>query len=492
MVLSTGESYLSRLCDGREIWLDGERVQDVTQHPALRSGAQAIANLYDLQCQGMFEEILICPSPNSGKLVGASFIEPLSLPDLVRRRRAFEIWANASYGMLGRTPDYMNVCMMALASAHSFFSKNGGKRFADNLVSYYEFVRENDLCLTHTFASPQVDRSKKLSELPGEDRFLALGIVDETNDGVVVKGARMLATLGPLSHELVAFGAGRELYEGEEDYAFAFALPVATPGLKLVCRESFVRGDNLVDHPLASRYEEMDAVAIFDNVLIPWNRIFIYRDIELSNQFKVATYFHQHVGHQVITRAIAKTELLLGVAHAIAETIGVSQILHVQERLGEMVMHLETLRACLRAAEVDAFPSYNGIYTLAFGPTNAALRQFSRNYPRLVEILQLLGGSGFLMTPSAADMEGPMKDVIEQYYRGALQGGHERVKLFRLAWDVVGEAFGVRQVLFERFFLGDPTRAMASLYQRYDKERAKAVVEHLLRSVDLYNKSGAE
>jgi 4-hydroxyphenylacetate 3-monooxygenase len=479
--LSTAEDYLSRLRDSREIWLGGEHVVDVTQHPLLRPSALQIAALYDMQHTEDGNRALACTE--GGEPVARAFVRPRSVDDLVARGRAYEIWAAVTFGMLGRTPDYMNTCMMALASARQFFAQHGNMVYADNLVRYYEHVKTRDLYLTHTFVSLQVDRSKRLSELSGDGRPFALGVVDTCTDGVIVRGARALATSAPVCDEIISFGAGRELSEGEEDYALAFALPVATPGLKFLCRESFTRTGDPKDHPLAARFDEMDAVAFFDNVLIPWERIFIFRDVELSNHFKAASHFHQHVGQQVVTRAVVKSEFLLALTHAISKMIGIDKFLHIEERIGEIIMHVETLRACLRAAEADAAETEcSGIYAPAYGPIHAALRQFPRVYPRLVELLHLTGGSGFVATPTAADMNSPIGGLIEDVFRGAEKGGGDRIRLFRLAWDVVGEAFGSRQELFERFFLGDPTRALAQLYRQYDTGRLEALIERVMRA----------
>jgi 4-hydroxyphenylacetate 3-monooxygenase oxygenase component len=478
--LSTGENYLSRIRDSREVWLNGERIIDVTQHALLKPVALQIATLYDMQHTGEHDNVLVCKE--DGETVARAFVQPKSVDDIIVRRQAYEIWANAAFGMLGRTPDYMNTCMMALASANQFFAQSGNKVYADNLVSYYKHVRALDLYLTHTFASPQVDRSKRISELPGDERFLALRVANTCADGVIVHGARLLATSAPICDEIISFGAGRELSEGEEDYAVAFAVPVATPGLKFLCRESFTKLGDPLDHPLAARFDEIDAVAFFDNVLIPWDRVFVFRNVEISNQFKAASNFYQHVGQQVVTRAIIKSQFILALTYSISKMIGIDRFLHIEERLGEMIMHLETLSACLRAAEADATETKcSGVYAPSYGPIHAALRQFPRVYPRLIELLHLTGGSGFISIPTAADMNSHNSELIENVFRGAERGGRERIQLFRLAWDIIGEAFGSRQELFERFFLGDPTRALAHLYRDYDTSKLDALIKRVMK-----------
>lgn len=478
MAISTGTMYLGRLEDDRQIWLGGERVKNPGKHPSLQPVAETIAALYDMQHTEETAAILtVEESPT--EIIHRALALPKSIEDITARGRAFTTWALASYGMLGRTPDYMHTCLMALAAAHEYFAQSDAK-FADNIKSYYNYVRSHDLFLTHAFASPQVDRSKALSDLSVTGKPLALTIVRSTANGVVVSGLRSLATLAPLCDEFLSFGAGRELRKGEEDLAICFAIPIATPGLKLICRESYTRVGELANHPLASRYDEIDAVALFDEVLIPWERVFVFRNIELTNNFKHGCHFYRHIGQQVLSRIIVKCEFVAALSYAVARSIGVEGFLNIQERLGEMAMHVETLRACLRAAEADAAATEFGILAPAGAPIEAGLRQASFVYTRIVDLLAQIGGSGFVMTPTVADINAPIGDDIDFYLRGALISGTQRIQLFRIAWDLIGEAFGSRQVLFERFFLGDPTRALARFYQSADIARGMAMVQHLL------------
>ena len=163
MPVRTGKEYLDGLRDQREIWLGDERVADVTIHPALRQGAETLARLYNLQHTPDLHDLMTYPSPSSGAPVGRSFQPPYSIDDLVARRRMMKVWADATYGLMGRTPDFLNVTMMIFARRHDFFAQ-GGEQYAANMVRYYEYVREHDLCLTHTLINPQIDRSKPASQ----------------------------------------------------------------------------------------------------------------------------------------------------------------------------------------------------------------------------------------------------------------------------------------------------------------------------------------
>lgn len=480
MPARTGAEYLAGLKDDREVWIDGERVGNVAEHPAFRRGARTIAALYDMQHDPRYRDLLTYHSPSSGDPVGTGFMTPRSIEDVQKRGRAIKLWAEASCGMLGRSPDFLNTNLMAFAANADFFAE-GQPRFAENVRRYYEYCRENDVCLTHTLLNPQINRAVSASQLA--DPYLALGILEKTPEGIILRGARMLATLAPYADELAVFPS-TVLKSGpeEERYALAFALPMATPGLRFVCRDAFDAGRSAFDAPLSSRFDEMDAVVIFDDVLVPWERVFIAGDVELCNSVFRRTNTMPHLIHQFATKNIAKCEFVLGVAFLMVETIAVEGFQHVQEKLAEMILYLESMRALVRAAEADTTIEENGVAYPAPLPLATARNLMPRYYPRMIEILQLLGASGFMATPSSADFDAAIGPDLDRYFQAARADARERVKLFRLAWEIAGSNFGSRQVLYERFFSGDPVRNMASLYLSYDKTAAIARVRALLAS----------
>ena len=469
MPARTGNDYIAGLREQpRVVWLGGERVQDVTAHPALRNGARSMAALYDMQHDPALRDEMTYDSPTTGERVGLSFLVPRTIEDLERRRRMMSRWARSSGGMLGRTPDYLNGILMAQAAASSYFAQNR-KEFADNARSYYEHVRETDLTLTHTLIN--LRRSRTPAPTIGVDKEVALHRVKETAAGVIFRGARILATLGPVSDEIMV--APSTVLHAEKDagqFAFAFCIPCGTAGLKFVCRDSFDLGRSNFDHPLGSRFEEMDAIVIFDDVLVPWERIFLLDDVELSNNVLAATNARIHMMHQVITKNVAKSEFIVGVASLMVETLGSTQQPPVQQSVAELIMDLEVMKACLRASEVDASLDEWGVMCPDRVPLDVARNLFPRMYPRMVEILQLLGSSSLMAIPSEADFDASIAPELEQYLSTDTTKGRDRVQIFRLAWDVACSAFGGRQVLYERFFFGDPMRNASALYNNYAKE----------------------
>jgi 4-hydroxyphenylacetate 3-monooxygenase len=471
MPARTGAEYIAGLKEASpEVYLNGERVKDVTTHPALRNGVQTLARLYDLQHDEGVGKEMTYESPTTGDPVGLSFIVPRTHEDLERRHTMMSHWARVSCGMMGRSPDFMNVNIMAMAAAGDYFAQNRPE-FKQNIQDYYEYVRENDLVLTHTLLNLQ--RSRSPGATPLEDRTdVALSVVKETDAGIVVHGARVLATLAPLSEEIALYPTASHMLPGNapERYSFAFAIPNSTPGLSYQCRESFDLGRSHFDHPLGSRFEEMDAVAFFDNVLVPWERVFLLNDVELCNNLQIATNRHLHSGHQIVTKNVVKCEFILGLANLMTQTLGSGQQPQVQQMMAEIIENLEVTKACLRAAEVDAKIDQWGVLCPAELPLQVARNLFIRMYPRMAEILHLLGSSSLMALPTEADLNGPLAPEIKRYLETDTATAEERVRIFRLAWDTCCSAFGGRQVLYERFFQADAVRNAVLLYNMTDKE----------------------
>jgi 4-hydroxyphenylacetate 3-monooxygenase len=468
MPARTGQQYIDGLrAQEREVWLGGERVRDVTKHKGLAGGVRAIAQLYDMQHDAELRDIMTFPSPATGEPVGRSFDMPATKEALETRSKMMLNWARATCGMMGRSPDFMNVTFAAWGAAADFF---GEKRpeFAGNMRRYVEYIREHDVTLTHALINLQ--RSRNPTGMFNLEEGTALEVKRETDAGIIVRGARILATLGPLSDEIAVYSP-RLARHSEEHSPFAvnFSIPCSTKGLKFLCRDSFDLGRSHFDHPLGSRFEEMDCIVFFDDVLVPWERVFLLYDVERLNATPHVTHSTAHSAHQGAAKNLAKCEFVLGLALLMTQTLGNAHLPHTEERIGELMLYTELMRSCMRAAEADAATDRWGVMCPAILPVESTRNLMMTCYPRMIEILQLLGSSSFLLTPSEKDFAGPLQPDIEQYLATDNTEARERVKLFRLAWDVAGNAFGSRQVLYERFFASDPltrARAMAAVYPK--------------------------
>jgi 4-hydroxyphenylacetate 3-monooxygenase len=477
----TGQEYVERLAQTRPtIEINGERVTGpVTEHPALAGIVRSYAELYDLQHDPQLRDVLTYDSPTSGDRVGTSFLVPRNADDLARRRAGFKAWADHSLGTLGRTGDYLNSALMALSEAGPWFAQ-ADQRFADNIAAYYEKVREEDLLTTHTLIPPQANRAAG----PGQQvdgRALGAHVVSEDDNGIVIQGARMLATIGPIADELLVFPS--TLLKGTPEdapYSFAFAINCDAPGLRFICRENLDYGRN---HPLGGRFDEIDAVVVFDDVHVPWERVFMLGRPELCNSFYADTSAVVHMSHQVAARTTAKAEAFLGLTSLMTEAIAIEQFSHIQEDVAQVIAIVGILHGLVRAAEADAEPNEFGVFTPAWEPLNTARNWFPKISQRLPEIVRKFGASGLMATPTEGDLAGSAKEDIERYLQSAALTGPERVRLFRLAWDLSVSSFAGRQNLYEYYFFGDPVRMAGAYLKATDREPYKARVRSFLDRV---------
>ena len=478
----SGKQFIERLdSTRRELWYGDQKITGaVSQHPAFKGVARSIAALYNLQLRDDMAETMTYESPTSGKRVGTSFLQPKTKEDLAKRGAMIKAWADYSGGIMGRTADYLNSSVMAMAGAQDFFGTEG-RDFRSNIQRYYEYVRENDLVLTHTLINPQTNRGVGPSKQA--DPFIAARVVEKNSEGVVVRGARMLATL-PIADEIMVFPS-TVIRSGQDDvpYSIAFALPVDAKGLKFVCRESFA-SESSYDHPLASRFDEQDAVVVFDDVLVPWDRVFILEDPERANRVNEATDAIVFMAHQATVREAAKAEFIAGLATLVAETIGADQFPQVQEKVSELLISAETMKAFVVASEAKAKVNRWGLMTPDYVPINSARNLWPRIAPAMAVILKQIGASGLMAIPPEEVLDSPARGDVDRYYQAKLADGKERIRLFKLAWDASGSSFGGRQDLYERFFFGDPVRMASAYYTWYDKEPYKKRVMELLSLED--------
>ncbi|MHA6667265.1 4-hydroxyphenylacetate 3-monooxygenase, oxygenase component [Homoserinimonas sp. A447] len=466
----TGQQYLDKLNSMRpHLTIDGEVVsENVAEHPAFKNVARTYAKLFDLQHDPQYADALTYDSPSTGDKVGVSFLIPKTIEDLEHRRAGIKVWAEYTNGFLGRTGDYMNSSLTALAAAEKWFSQ-AGPEYGERIRNYYEFARENDLLATHTLIPPQVNRSVSGSEQLGGQ--LSARIVEEREDGIVISGARMLATVAPIADELLVFPS-TVLRGTPEDapYSYAFAIQNDAPGLRYLCRTSLHNGGSHFDEPLASRFEEMDAVVVFDNVFIPNERIFLLGHPELCNAFYTETGAGALMTQQVVTRTIAKSEFFLGLATEIADSIGIDGFQHIQEDVAELIVDVEIGRALMRAAEADAELNQWGMMTPKWSTLNAARNWYPKVAQRFPQIIRKFCASGLMALPGEADIASEAIGDIELYLQGKSLTGPERIKLFKLAYDASISGFSSRQALYEYFFFGDPVRMAGAMVKGYDTE----------------------
>ena len=467
MTARTGKEYIDGLRDEREVWIGGERVNDVTGHSAFDGSIRGMAGFFDWQ--NLHPQECVIANPASGQPLGISHLIPKSLDDLNRRHRGLECLARYSVGMLGRTPDYVNLTFAGFAGQPSCWRVNGNCEGAENLIAFQREIAEKDLALTHTIIHPQVDG--RVAPYEGVNRDRALKKVGETSNGIVVRGARILATLGPFADELAVY-PGQPLPKEATDCALVFSVPLATPGLKIICRDHYGLDADVFDKPFSSRFDEQDAFVIFDDVEVPRHRVFLDGDPSVYNAV-MANGWTGNVMQQTSVRAMVKLEFAYELCTRLAEVTGQDRRPEVMQMLGEIWTYAELTRAAIRAAEVDAHDFGDGTWFCDERPFRALRPTLPGWMPRVNEIIKLIGSHNLLATPSRAGLENPeLRPWLDKYLPAVDDGDPaERSHLFRTAWDFVGSALGARVELYERYYLASAARTYVLAHLAAQKER---------------------
>jgi 4-hydroxyphenylacetate 3-monooxygenase len=475
----TGSQFLDGLRKTRrEIWVDGERVDDVTSHPKLSGGAESLAAIYDRQHDYAAE--CLYADPETGEPTNVSHMVPRSKDDLRRRHAGLVRLSEASMGIMGRTPDYMNMKFSAFASAPKVWAGADGRneRGARNIVAFQRHLSRADAALTHTIIQPTIDKRTD-SRVVGNKVMVRK--VGETADGIIVRGAKVLATLAPYADEQTVY-PGQPLPPDAKDYALAFAIPLDTPGLKFLCRDSAsTPGADPFDKPLSSRFDEQDAFCIFDDVLVPWDRVFIDGDVPIYNSMRETGYAISMTTQSSI-RALTKLEFAYGLATRMAGLIG-DQSPATTEMLGELACYVRLTANAIELSLEQGWERGDGVWF----PNGAVLEPMRSILPvwmpRVAEIITLIGSHNLLTTPSRAELADPrLRPLIDEMLHGADGAtADERAQLFRLAWDFVGSALAGRGFLYERFYLTSAARNKQMLHTRFfDRTRSQALLKDVL------------
>ena len=454
----TGAEYVESLRDGREVYIYGERVADVTTHPAFRNAARSIARLYDALYDPAFRDVLTARD-RQGILTHKFFKPSYSAQELCEARDAIAAWARFSYGFMGRTPDYKASFMAALGAAPDFYAP-----FRDNAARWYRDYATKVLFLNHVLVNPPVDRHKPVHEV--DDVYLH--VVKESDAGIFVSGAKMLATGSAITHAtFVAQNSATRLEQGKaEDYALVFLAPVNTRGQKMICRHSYeAAATSPFDNPLSSRFDENDAVLVFDNAFIPWEHVLVYRDTQKATGLYTASGFLNRYNFQSLTRLGVKLDFMCGLLVRGVAANGTDEFRGVQAQVGEVLGWRNLIWALVTAMALDPQPG-PGESVMPKTEYAAAARLFATlAWPRVKEIFELaLGGSPIVVPSSHADLQDPtLRPFLDRFYRGSESSALERIKLFKLIWDAIGTEFGGRHELYERNYAGNHEQVRVDL-----------------------------
>ena len=476
----TGAEYLESLRDGREIYVYGERVKDITRHPAFRNSAASVARLYDALHDPKMKEVLTAPTDTgSGGYTHRYFKVARSRADTIAQRDAIAAWARLSYGWLGRSPDYKAALLNTLGANAEFYGK-----FAGNARAWHKRAQESAFYVNHALVNPPIDRNKPADHV--KDVYIT--IQKETDAGIVVSGAKVVATNSALTHyNFVGQSLGQEI--NDPGMVVCFMAPMDTPGIKLICRPSYelaaAATGSPFDYPLTSRFDENDAIFVFDNAFIPWENVFIHRDVEQLKAFYPRSGFVNGYTFQGCTRLAVKLDFIAGLLSLAVRATGAEAFRGVQAQVGEVIGWRNLFWSLSDAMAHNPEP-WVGDAVLPNQRAGVAYRLFaSEAYPAVCAIIQKVVASGLIYLPShSRDLKNPeIERYLARYVRGSNGIDHvERIKIMKLLWDAIGSEFGGRHELYELNYAGSHEVVRMFGLQQATASGALAEMEALARA----------
>ena len=481
--MKTGEKHISSLKDGREVYLNGSLVDDVTNHPAYRNVVASVGRLYDFQSAPENRELMTFAVPETGGRANRIWQLPSTFDELVERRKGLEAWTGLHAGFLGRAPDHVASCISGMHMGREVFEEHDPARAAA-LSAYYRHARDNELYLTYVIINPQADRSKAAHEQ--ENEYLTAGVVDEDAEGITVRGAKMLATGGIMANE-VFVTCIQPLQPGDERYAISFAVPMNAKGLKILSRKSYEENaPSVFDNPMASRFDENDAVLYFDDVKVPWDRVFINQDVAMCQKQFHATPAHVYQNYQAQVRLMVKMRFLLGLAKRITDVNGTTAFPQVRETLGQLAAECAMVDAMVHAMEVKG--SQRGAYFVPDRHTLYAAQVLTQQlYSKVITTLRDLAGGGMIMLPSSVTdfANADLRELIGKTQNSPAADSETKVKFYKLAWDAVGSEFASRHTQYEMFYAGATFVTKGHSFRTFDWDQCTSLVDQMLESYEL-------
>jgi 4-hydroxyphenylacetate 3-monooxygenase len=479
----TGAEYIEEVSqDGRQVFIDGERVTDISRHPAFKGALRTIAAQYDLTADHANRALLTFASPEHAAPVSRIWELPRNHADLVTRRTALTRLSEVSLGLMGRSPEHVASFFTGFACAPEVFAR-GGEAYGKNVLRAHAQLRDRHRFVTYTIVPPQIDRSKPAHQQHPPDLYA--GVVKERDDGIVIKGAQMLGT-GTVFSDFVHLSTIHPLREGDENYAISVLIPCNAAGVKIYSRRSYAAAANSVfDYPLASRFDETDSLVVYDNVFVPWEDVFVYRNIELCRAQWFEAPAHVLGNFQAQIRFCTKLRFLLGLAKRVTEMNG--SFTHVAAQMGQLATYAAAYEGLIYGAEQSCTVNANGYAIPGKQAIYANMNLQSEIYPKMLDLFRELCGGGLIQLPSsAADFTSTQtQEDIERYIQSPDYSAQQRVKLLKLAWDLVGSEFAGRHEQYEKFYAGAPFIVRQHMLRNYDFKKAGDLVDYALSGYNL-------
>jgi aromatic ring hydroxylase len=478
-MLRTGKEYLNSLDDGRTVWVGDELVDNVATHPKTRAYAQRIADFYDLHHRADLQDVMTFVD-EAGERRSMMWFQHRTLEELQRKRRYLEtVMRELGGGIIPRTPDVNNYPLLTYVDDPEPWSSQsvgtGGRDLTKGILDFWNLVRNGDLNAAPAFVDPQTDRSRESAQAESP----ALQVVDTKEDGIVVRGVKAIST-GTAFADWIHIGVFYRPGIVAEQVIYG-AVRLNTPGVTLVTRESTVKEGQDVEHPLASKGDELDHIIVFEDVFIPWERVFHIGNPEHASLYPQRVFDWLH--YQALVRQMVRAELMVGLALLITEHIGTYRLPPVQTRLAQLAGFYQTLKAHVIAAEHEGFSTPGGLYK-----PNVLMFDFGRAYylenaPRMMHEIVDLAGRASLIFPTEGQWNRPeLRPWLEKLQTGPVGRPHDRLKISRVIRDLFLSDWGDRISVFDNFN-GTPLLAIRTLTMKRAEFSPSGSMADLARSV---------
>ncbi len=480
-MLLSGRDYLESIKDGRALYVGGEKIEDATTHPAFRGAAHTFAALYDMKASPELRDEM--SFEEGGERFSMHYLQPRSQEDLRRRSRAHRRIADFTLGLMGRTPDTVASSITGMTLARQVFERPGGH--AGNLDAIYRHLRGNDIFCTYAIVPPQGARSKDFYN--NEVRQPALRVTAEDDRGVTLNGMKMLATSAAYAHE-VLIGNVMPLDAARKKEAITCVIPLNLPGLSLWARRPFNRGDETeFDYPLTTRYDESDCMLVFRDVHVPWEKVLVHDDAELSRDIYHHTPAHVIANHQCMVRFSTKMRVFIGMASLITKATGAHDIPAVRDVLGRLAA-AEAGFSAMVAGQIENWATVGDGGTM-YGRRElyGAVHWAMENHSLVIDTLrELMGGGHFQFPADIGVLENEeLAPVFQELWTSGASSAVERMRIFKFAWDLIGSDFASRATSYEKFFVGPAFAVRGYNFIHTPWDRFAGAIENAMARYDV-------
>lgn len=457
--LLTGAQYKDSLRDGRRIVYQGESITDVPNHSLFRNSVNLWAELYDAQHRPETADVTTHFDANLGERVSTAWLVPRDREDLDTRRKLLEFSTDRTLGVFGRPPDYGPTLAMGFLSASHLIEQTEPDAPA-KILDFVNFARERNLLSTDIIADAQADRTLNTAEMPGR-----LRCVEERSDGIIVYGVKPAASGATIGHW---GGIATLLSPGTDPEATIWAyVPANASGLTFVPREAVLSGDeNAQDHPLNVQGEEVDAFMFFDNVFIPRERLFSFRNPRTLPLYLDVAVFPQWA---ILARMARRAKIFAGTAQLIVDILGTASIPAVRAVVAEVFAYAAALESFVLAAEDKGSMTPHGIYVPDRTLVTAGRLHATSNLPQVMQTLRELCGQGLVSRVTAKDLEHEQIGAwVDEFLPGHGISARGKNKFMNFVWDLTCSSHASRVALFENVNSTPPPAIRQQLYQAYD------------------------